>query len=85
MEDLREAKQFEYLCKTMQIMNNSLEAENQRLIERLAVKGEVEARGEGGSKEAKIEAQALSAQITDLQDQLQNSKAQERKQATAVS
>ena len=28
MEDLREAKQFEYLCKTLQIMNNSLEAEN---------------------------------------------------------
>jgi sugar diacid utilization regulator len=28
MEDIREAKQFEYLCKTLQIMNNSLEAEN---------------------------------------------------------
>jgi len=25
---MREAKQFEYLCKTLQIMNNSLEAEN---------------------------------------------------------
>mmetsp|Transcript_10719 Transcript_10719/g.13373 ORF Transcript_10719/g.13373 Transcript_10719/m.13373 type:complete len:100 (-) Transcript_10719:1090-1389(-) len=31
MEDLREAKQFEHQCKTLQIINNSLEEENARL------------------------------------------------------
>ena len=30
MEDLREAKQFEHQCKTLQIINNSLEEENAR-------------------------------------------------------
>lgn len=33
MEEIREAKQFEYLCKNLQIMNNSLEAENKRMVE----------------------------------------------------
>lgn len=35
-EDLREAKQYEHKYKTVAMMQNSLEAENKKLIERLA-------------------------------------------------
>ena len=38
IEDLREAKQFEHQCKMLQIMNTSLERENQRLQEELEAK-----------------------------------------------
>lgn len=35
MEDLREAKQFEHTCKTLQIINNSLQLDVARLEEQL--------------------------------------------------
>lgn len=41
-EDLREAKQFEHKFKTYLIMNNSLDQENKRLMDRLEVKMETE-------------------------------------------
>jgi hypothetical protein len=46
-EDLREAKQFEHKFKTYLIMNNSLDQENKRLMDRLEVKMETEG-GDGG-------------------------------------
>jgi hypothetical protein len=41
-EDLREAKQFEHKFKTYLFMNNSLDQENKRLMDRLQVKMEAE-------------------------------------------
>ena len=38
MEDLREAKQFEHTCKTLQIINNSLQLDVARLEEDLDAK-----------------------------------------------
>ena len=41
--DLREAKQAEYKLKVLQIMNNSLQAENAKLMEKLGAKLESDA------------------------------------------
>ncbi len=42
-EDLREAKQYEFKYKTVAMMQNSLEAENKKLIDRLGQKLEQDA------------------------------------------
>lgn len=54
MEDLREAKQFEHTCKTLQIINNSLQQENDRLQKDLNTKIEREVAEEVNSTEKEV-------------------------------
>jgi regulator of replication initiation timing len=50
----------------VQMMTDSLEVENKKLMERLSAKLEAEV----GGKEQKLETQAMSQHISELQDQL---------------
>ena len=70
MDDLREAKQFEHTCKTLQIVNSGLEQENARLQEEINVKIEREVAEELNSDERNVVAQTLSDQVTELKTEL---------------
>ena len=59
IEDLREAKQFESLCKTLQIQVNSLTIENKRLNEELEKKIDSDLRAEFGVKDKEYEKDTL--------------------------
>jgi serine protease inhibitor ecotin len=59
-EDLRDAKQFEHKCKTMQIMNNSLQKENTRLKLELEVKITSDVTTEMTTAEGKMEKETLA-------------------------
>jgi hypothetical protein len=66
IEDLRDAKQFEHQCKTLQIMNNSLTRENARLRVELDIKITNDIGLENKTKEGKMEVDTLSEQVTEL-------------------
>ena len=66
IEDLREAKQFEHQCKTLQIANTSLEQENARLQEEVNAQIEREVQGEVAGTEVEQTQAALSAAVADL-------------------
>ena len=59
-EDLRDAKQFEHKCKTLQIMNNSLQKENTRLKLELEVKITSDVTTEMTTAEGKMEKETLA-------------------------
>ena len=84
MEDLREAKQFQHECKTLRILNTALETENARLQSELNLKVEREVAAELSKDDKAIVETHLSAQITDLQTQLEEKKRSERAQASKV-
>lgn len=66
IEDLRDAKQFEHQCKTLQIMNNSLQKENARLKADLDVKITADIKTEMTNAEGKMEVETLALQVTEL-------------------
>lgn len=85
MEDLREAKQFEHQCKTLQIINASLEEENARLQDSLNDKIEREVAEELAKDDGIDEKETLNTQVQDLQQQLDAKKKTEREQKTKAS
>lgn len=71
---MRDAKQYEHQCKTLQIMNNSLQKENARLKQILDNRIVNEADKEHLEAEKVIEVNALVAQVSDLTEQLAKKK-----------
>ena len=70
IEDLREAKQFEHQCKMLQIMNTSLEKENQRLQAEADAKLQKEVESGVETVQKNLVQQTLADQVTELKGEL---------------
>lgn len=84
MNDLREAKKAEFELKSLQIMKNSLEAENTRLQEQLGLKLEKDAKMTYQVKEDQMDQSALTATVNDLQDKLEQTRKAEKQKESMI-